>query len=165
MDRIDKIGATVSLSFFAPYIPIFWLVTAGIITVLADVYSACKLAQRVKRKGLSTGKLKTESAKKVMGTLMDFFLLILISWIIDVHVLTMVDTVYLPNYATLIFCGLQTWSFLENTSSCNGATWAKVMQKILIDKSERHYDINLQNLKNEENGNKQGSDKNIININ
>jgi hypothetical protein len=39
---------------------------------------------------------------------------------------------------------------LENKSSCNGSRWAKVLQKIMIDKTERHYDVDLSILKEKE---------------
>ena len=41
-------------------------------------------------------------------------------------------------------------TFLENESSCNGAKWAKTLQKILIDKTERHFDIDLSELDSKE---------------
>ena len=53
-----------------------------------------------------------------------------------------------------IFAGMvilwQLWSILENESSCNGARWAKVLQKVMVDKTERHFDIDLSDLKKEE---------------
>ena len=44
----------------------------------------------------------------------------------------------------------QIWSALENNSSCRSDTdsrfW-KILQKIMIDKTERHFDVSLQDLK------------------
>ena len=41
------------------------------------------------------------------------------------------------------FCMIQLVSVLENMSSCNNAKWAKLLQKILIDKTARHLDYNV----------------------
>jgi hypothetical protein len=40
-------------------------------------------------------------------------------------------------------CGWQFWSFLENKASCNGAKWASKAKKILVDKTNRHFDVQL----------------------
>lgn len=37
-------------------------------------------------------------------------------------------------------------SILENESTCNGAAWARVVQKIVADKTERHFNIKLKEL-------------------
>jgi len=39
---------------------------------------------------------------------------------------------------------------LENESSCNDARWADVAQRIMVDKTERHFDIDLHELKHPE---------------
>lgn len=39
------------------------------------------------------------------------------------------------------------YAMLENESSCNDAKWAKVLQRIMVDKTERHFDIDLSALK------------------
>lgn len=56
----------------------------------------------------------------------------------------------LTKIAAGAICFWQLWSILENESSCNGAKWAKVMQKILVDKTERHFDIDLSELDSKE---------------
>lgn len=55
---------------------------------------------------------------------------------------------YLANIAAGAFCMVQVISILENESSCNDAKWGKVLQKILIDKTKRHLDIDLSYLNN-----------------
>lgn len=60
---------------------------------------------------------------------------------------------YLANITAGAFCMVQVLSILENESSCNEAKWAKALQKILIDKTKRHFDIDLSNLTNKENEN------------
>lgn len=43
--------------------------------------------------------------------------------------------------------GWEIWSSLENESSCNGKKWAKLLQEIMVDKTERHFDIDLSKFK------------------
>ena len=61
----------------------------------------------------------------------------------DRQILTMFDGLKLANYVAAVFCFVQFWSILENESSQNDAKWAKVIQKIAIDKAGRHFDIDL----------------------
>ena len=57
---------------------------------------------------------------------------------------------HLTNYTAAICCGIQLWSILENASSENEKIWAKVLQKIMVNKAERHFDIKLDFDKKEE---------------
>ena len=50
---------------------------------------------------------------------------------------------HLANYLAAIYCAVQFVSILENESTCNGAAWARVVQKIVADKTDRHFDFNL----------------------
>ena len=76
--------------------------------------------------------------------------LILLTYLLDTKVLSQLDELFLANYAAGIVCLLQLWSILENSSSCNGSRWAKLLQKIMVNKAERHFDINLEDLKKDE---------------
>lgn len=77
--------------------------------------------------------------------------------ILAIFLATMVDTVildfqnplHLANYLAAIYCGVQLVSILENESTCNGAAWARVMQKIVADKTERHFNVKLTDLMKE----------------
>jgi len=51
-------------------------------------------------------------------------------------------------FAGFVICW-QIISIIENESSCNDALWAKFCQKILANKSERHFDVDLNELKEE----------------
>ena len=56
------------------------------------------------------------------------------------------DKLHLANYLAAVYCAVQFVSILENESTCNGAAWARVMQKIVADKTERHFNIKLKEL-------------------
>ena len=49
-------------------------------------------------------------------------------------------------FLAVIYCSVQFVSILENESTCNGAAWARVVQKIVADKTERHFNIKLKEL-------------------
>jgi hypothetical protein len=70
---------------------------------------------------------------------------ILLLHFIDVYLLQ-IEFLNLARYSAALFCGLTLWSILENMSSCNGATWAKICQKIMVDKTKRHFDIDISKL-------------------
>ena len=65
-------------------------------------------------------------------------------------ILVMFNGLYLANYVSLVFCFIQIWSILENESSMNDKPWAKIAQRIMVDKAERHFDIDLHELKEPE---------------
>ena len=46
-------------------------------------------------------------------------------------------------YVAALFCFIQLISVLENESSCNDAWWARALQKFLMDKSKRHFDMDI----------------------
>ena len=83
----------------------------------------------------------------------DFTVLILVIFLataIDNVILRHMGYLHLANYLAALYCAVQFVSILENESTCNGAKWAKVLQKIVADKTERHYHINLRELMDEE---------------
>ena len=54
----------------------------------------------------------------------------------------------IANWACWLCCLIQMWSVLENFSSENSNGWALVLQKIMVNKAKRHFDIDLNELKN-----------------
>ena len=122
------------------------LVVVCTLAVIIDCISAIKLAKRVKKTGKGTGKTTSAKGKKILSTLLSIYTLIMLSYLIDMYVVTMFD-VYLENVVAGIFCFWNLWSILENESSANNARWAKVLQRILVDKAERHFDVDLTEFK------------------
>ena len=119
------------------------------IAICMDCYTSWELSKRVKAKypEAATGKFKSKSAKRIIPTMLEIYSLIIFAYLIDHFVLVMFSGLFLANFVTGIFCFIQVWSMLENKSSCNGAKWAKMMQKIMVDKAERHFDIDCSELK------------------
>ena len=128
-----------------PTIPFIIICT---LAVIGDCYTAWSLSRRVKKKhpGANDGKFKSHYAGRVFVTLIKVYSLIILTHLIDVYIVTGLSMA-LPNIVAGAICFWQIWSMLENESSCNDAQWAKIAQRILVDKTERHFDIDLSELK------------------
>ena len=130
-----------------PTIPFILLCT---LMVLGDVYTAWSLSRRVKRKfpKSNDGKFKSIYFGKIFMTLIKIYVLIILSSLIETFIFEGAD-VKLTNITAGAVCFWQLWSMLENESSCSNERWAKVLQKVLVDKTERHFDVDLSVLEKE----------------
>lgn len=136
-------GACVAM--IRPTFPFIFVCT---LTVLADCYTAWSLARRVKKRfpGANDGKFKSKYAGRVFITLIKVYSLTILVHLIDAMVCPEI-ALHLPQVVAGAVCFWQIWSMLENESSCNDAKWAKIAQRIMVDKTERHFDIDLHELK------------------
>ena len=139
----------------------------GIVAVITiDCFSAYNLNRRVKKRypDYATGKLESKKALKVIYTIGKVYGVILIIWFIEKNILK--DLSFeITKYVAALFCFIQLISVLENESSCNNAWWARALQKVLMDKSKRHFDIDididqLKKEQEEEDNKKYGGNKN-----
>lgn len=128
------------MAFIAPTIEYAVICTFA---VTLDVLSAYRLSRRVKRKNPSAndGKFKSSYARRVLDSIIKIYTLILLAHLIDTRLLIMFDGIFLANYVAAIFSFIQVWSILENESSEQDANWARVLQKIMVNKAERHFNI------------------------
>lgn len=117
----------------------------GIVAVITiDCFSAYNLNRRVKKRypNYATGKLESKKALKVIYTIGKVYGVILIIWFIEKNILK--DLSFeITKYVTALFCFIELISVLENESSCNNAWWARALQKFLMDKSKRHFDMDI----------------------
>jgi len=154
-ENMYKIFAGLVGGLVGIFVSIAPLVIVCFLFVLADMWSAYQLNKRIsikaKKEGIELnkddGKFRTSRAKRIIKTMIDIASLILLSYLLDTKVLEHFNGLFLANYTAGVFCFLQMWSILENSSSCNGSTWAKLLQKIMVDKTERHFNIDLSDLK------------------
>lgn len=144
---VFSVGSAV-VTALSPTLPYILLCTAA---VLADCWTAWQLDKRVRKAypeqtSRNSGKFKSSHFGSVLVTLLQVYLLLIFAHFLHVYV-----TESLPFNALKIAAGLvigwQLWSCLENMSSCNGAKWAQVLQQIMVDKTERHFDIDLSALR------------------
>jgi hypothetical protein len=117
--------------------------------VLADCVSAWALSRRIKRKlpaMAAAGKFTSHRFGRVIVTLAKAYAALLLAHQIDT-VLLGAEQVSCIKFVASAICFWQAWSILENESSCNDARWAKIAQRWLIDKTERHLGIDLSEMK------------------
>lgn len=116
--------------------------------IALDCATAWRLSKRVKLRHptANDGKFKSRYARRMFTTLTIIYACVVLGYLIDKFIYPFSD-LYLANWIAGGFCGVQLLSILENESSENGATWAKVLQKILVNKAERHFDVDLSDFK------------------
>jgi hypothetical protein len=143
-------GLAAVLSCLKPTVP-FALIC--LFATALDCYSAFSLSKRVKKKHpkANDGKFKSKYANKVFSTILKAYALIVLAYFIDRVIIPTDQGLYLPNVISGMFCFVQVWSFLENESSENDAKWACILQRIMVNKAERHFNIPLQDVLSDDN--------------
>lgn len=141
--------------FVGVFEPTFPLILVAIAFIMYDSWTAYELDKRVKKRYPDRKKRPAAyvsyKAWGMVPTMIESFAIILLMYAAQRFVF--VD-IYVPlSYiATGVICGVQLLSIAENKSSCRtpqdkGWNYWKIMAKVLIDKTERHFDVNLEDLK------------------
>ena len=139
------------LALLEPTLPFILICSFAI---FCDCYTAWRLDKRVKAKfgekaPKSSGKFLSSKAGRVIHTLVKVYALIILAYFINMYITSGLG-VDMTKVAAGAVCFWQLWSIFENESSCNEATWAKVAQKVLVDKTERHLGVDLSLLKKQD---------------
>lgn len=124
-----------------------------LILLFWDCYEAYLLNKRVKKKYPDKTKndfFQSNKAWNVVRNIIRIFLAIILAAAIEQNILRNTH-IPLAQVVAGAICFIQAWSILENMSSCNGKTWAKALQKIMVDKTERHFDVDLSAFKTSQN--------------
>ncbi len=146
-----KITLSLPLGLLALVTPNVPHIIIAFIFILADCISAYRLARRVRKAGKARKvKIKSNKLWKAFLTATASAFAIVLAFVIEKYIMVMYHDLYLANWTAIVICGIQSWSILENESSCNEKKWAKNLQKFLVDKTERHFDVDLSFLKKEE---------------
>lgn len=143
--------------FVGLFEPTFPLIYVAVAFIVYDSWTAFELDKRVKKRYPDRKKrparYNSYKAWGMIPTMIESFVIILLMYAAQRWVF--VD-LYVPlSYiATGAICGVQLLSIAENKCSCrqpedNGYRIWKVMAKVLIDKTERHFDTDLHDLKEE----------------
>jgi phage-related holin len=138
-------GAVIAV--LEPAIPFMLICT---LAVVCDYVSAWALSHRVSQKypKLCDGKFKSSHFGRIVITLVKVYALVILAHLIDTYIIVDLTT-RLPHIIAGMVCFWQVWSVLENESSCNDAKWAKIAQRIMIDKTQRHFNVDLHELLND----------------
>lgn len=148
--------------------PTFPLMIVVIIFILYDTWTAYQLNKRASEQYpdkvlKENAKFKSFSfAKVIRSTIPKRLILIILAYLVEHWVFVHMD-VPLSYIVAGIICFEQAWSILENESSCRGekeGMFWRLLQKIMIDKTERHFDVNLDELKDNQNSTNKQIDEN-----
>lgn len=139
----------------AEFKPTFPLIVVAIVFILYDAWTAFKLDKRVHvayPEKTDRKKAKFTSfafGKVVKQTIPKRLWLIVLAYLAEHWVFVHVQ-IPLSYIVTGVICFEQAWSIFENESSCRSESdsrfW-KTLQKIMVDKTARHFDVNLDTLK------------------
>lgn len=147
-----RIGASVMGGLIALAEPVLPFEALCTVLVLCDCYSAWCLARRVRKKypdktDKDTHKFKSSHFGRVLHTLLKIWVMILIAHLMTVYITG--DLIDLAKVAAGAVCFWQLWSIIENETSCRETDdegWAKflkVIRKIFVDKTSRHFNVDL----------------------
>ena len=131
--------------------PTFPLIVVAIVFIVYDAYTAYQLDKRVhkkypERKQRREAKFTSFAFGKVITkTIPKRLWLIVLAYLVE-HWVFIHTSIPLSYIVTGVICFEQAWSILENESSCRNESESKfwkMLQRIMIDKTERHFDIEL----------------------
>lgn len=119
--------------------------------VMFDMYTSFRLAKKVHKVApeLASGKFESSKAKKSFRTLLEAYTLIMLAFFADA-ILFPEFAIYAANMVAGAFVFIHSWSILENLSSCGDSKIAMLLQKVMVNKAERHFDVNLDEFKHKE---------------
>lgn len=144
-DMAVKMLVSMTFSCLAILKPTFPFAGVVVFAILLDCASAYDLNRRLKKQFPEkvVGKFQSHNALKMFHTFGEVYSVIVLLYLVDNILLKHLGYLNLSEIGAAVFCGLQVVSILENISSGNGARWAKILQKVLVDKSKRHFNVDL----------------------
>ena len=132
-----------SIDFFIPCL----------LAVVLDVISAYFLGRRVplKHPDQSDGKFKSEYKRRIVFTMIIVWICIILANYVDIAVRHSTDGLAV-RFAVAVFLFYEVWSCLENWSSENDQPIAKALQRVMVNKAERHLNVPLSDILLKEDG-------------
>lgn len=135
--------------------PAFLLTVVVVVFILYVAWTAFKLDKRVRtaypdKTQRKQAKFTSFAFGKVVKQTIPKRLMLIILAFLEEHWVFIHVTIPLSYVVTRAICFEQFWSILENESSCrteSESRFWKLMQQIMVDKTERHLDVNLDKLK------------------
>ena len=135
--------------------PAFLLTVVVVVFILYVAWTAFKLDKRVRtaypdKTQRKQAKFTSFAFGKVVKQTIPKRLMLIILAFLEEHWVFIHVTIPLSYVVTGAICFEQFWSILENESSCrpeSESRFWKLMQQIMVDKTERHIDVNLDKFK------------------
>lgn len=146
------LGALVAL--LEPSLPYVLIYT---LAVFYDCVSAWSLSRRVAKTYPDKAhewKFTSMKSARVLDTLIKGYAMIALAHFVTEYIAG--DLVNLTKVTTGALVFWQVWSILENESSCRSEQDAKLwklLQKVMVDKTSRHFDVDLSELQSTTEGN------------
>ena len=135
--------------FVGKFEPAFPLIIIATLFVLYDAWSAYELDKRVHimypKKKREQAKFMSYKFRNVIPTLTERFVIIILAYCVERWVFVHID-VPVSYIAAGVVCAEQMLSIAENKASCrlpgdkHARVW-KLLAKVLIDKTARHFDV------------------------
>lgn len=118
-----------------------------VLVLAIDILSAYELGRRVHARypDKADGKFKSKYVRRVVMTLLIVFLAIIAGDHIDRTILVG-DGGQAVKSVMWAFVFYEVWSIVENWSSENDNKLAKVCQRIMVNKAERHFKVEIKDL-------------------
>ena len=118
-----------------------------LLAIILDIFSAYMLSRRVHKKypKNSDGKFKSEYKYRVMITLAVVFVVLILAAYVDA-LLRHADDQLAVRWSMGVFLFYEAWSCLENWSSENDNLFARALQRIMVNKAERHLNVPLSDI-------------------
>lgn len=139
-----------SVVAFATFLePTYMLILVCFFAIIADCYTAWRLAVRLRRKyplHPNVGKFQSKKSKKIVDSMIQVLIAVILAYLLD-EVIIIGANLYLQYYTAGAIGVYNFISVLENISSESDKNWAKFLQRFLINKAERHTGIPLDELK------------------
>lgn len=122
-----------SIPFFAPCL----------IATVIDVIAAYFLARRVHKRypNRADGKFKSSYKYRIMYAMVIALLAIILANYVDMYIIKNTDMAVRTVVGFFLF--YQLWSILENWSSENDNKLARALQRVMVNKAERHLNVEL----------------------
>ena len=141
----------------AEFKPTFPLIVVAVVFIISDAWTAFCLDKRVHKAypdRTSRERAKFTSfafGKVITHTIPKRLWLILLAYMVE-HWVFLHITIHLHYIVTGAICFEQAWSMLENESSCrpeSESRFWRMLQRIMVDKTARHFDVDLDEMKDE----------------
>ncbi len=136
--------AGAGIAIIQPTIPYGLICTA---LVFYDCFSAFQLCKRLKKNHPESNVepfFTSDGMRRAFETILRIYVIIVLAYLVDAYILDFLS-LHLAQFVSAGFCLMELWSILENESSESDATWAKVLQKFLVDKGKKYLDIDIEN--------------------
>lgn len=146
--RLTQWGSSIACGFLVALDGSIDYLTPCFLAILLDVFSAWRLGVRLSRKypQHADGKFKSEYKTRILYTLIVMFVSIILGNYVDRHVI-IGGNQEAVRFVMGVFLFHQFWSVLENWSSENDDNrLARALQRIMVNKAERHLNVTLSDI-------------------